>query len=99
MAKVSETGAIFLGDEPEDIPFFRLAQWKFALKIQYDTGLKYSRGSVPKFVASQFGMKYRTRKDIPALIEECDRRMEALTEKRRNRRFLESAPDEMFIKE
>lgn len=90
MARVTEHGSIMLGDEPEDMPFFQLLQWKFALKLQYDTGLGHSRGSVPKFVAQKFGMKYRTRKDIPALIEECERRLNALEDSRRERRANEA---------
>lgn len=102
MVRMTEHGSIMLGDEPEDIPFFQLLQWKFALNLQYNTGLKHSRGSVPKFVANKFGMKYRTRNDIPALIAECERRLDELQNSRKERRekeFISNLPEDTFVRE
>jgi hypothetical protein len=63
----------------QDIPAFQLLQWKYAIKIQMETGLGHSKGSVPKFVAEKFGMPYRKGKlakvDMAALIVECDARL------------------------
>lgn len=63
----------------DNLNAFQLLQWKYAIKIQLETGLGYSKGSVPKFVAEKFGMPYRKGKmakvDMQALIDECDARL------------------------
>lgn len=47
--------------------FFQLAQHRYALQVEVDTGMKHSRGSVLASARAKYGIKARTKRQ--ALIE------------------------------
>ena len=54
-------------DTPDGIAHFQMARCLAALKIEVETGMKMSRGSILKAVQQQFGIKAKTK--VKALAE------------------------------
>lgn len=53
-------GATIL-DTPKQIELFHLMQMKYALKIEINTGMRHSRGSIMNLVNKTLGTSYQTK--------------------------------------
>lgn len=70
-----ESGSLFL-KTPEELRYFRLCQHYYALRIEIETGLHHSRGSIMKSAKTLFGCKKNTKKGVFAELEVMKKAME-----------------------
>lgn len=61
-------------DTPEGIAAFRYLQLYYALKLEVNTGLRHSRGSIMNVIRKEFGIKARTKKAVLEEYEEILRK-------------------------
>lgn len=64
---------------PDEIAYFRLAALKGRVKLE-SKGMKMRGGSTRAFLAREFGLRPRASYEV--VIKECERRMQALIDKR-----------------
>jgi hypothetical protein len=56
-------------DTPEAIAAFRELQAYYALKLEVNTGLRHSRGSVMNLLRERYNIPYRTKAKVLAEVE------------------------------
>lgn len=54
----------FIIDTPEGIEAFAALQAFYALKLEVETGLRHSRGSVMKLIKQRYGIEGNTKKVV-----------------------------------
>lgn len=66
---MSEGSQSFILDTPAQIEAWRMLSMYRMLKLEVETGLRHSRGSVMNVVRHEFGIPYKTKKRVLAELE------------------------------
>jgi anion-transporting ArsA/GET3 family ATPase len=56
-------------DTPEGIERFRLLQLKYALKVEIDTGMRHSRGSILVLINERYEQKFTRKAQALEFVE------------------------------
>jgi hypothetical protein len=65
-------------DQPWQLTLFGWQRWKHMLRIEVNTGMRHSRGSVLRAVNQYFGTNFRRKEQAIAYLDECIEWAEAI---------------------